>query len=433
MRNIILITKREYLTQVKKKSFILLTLFTPLLIILFGGIIGFIFKANETFSRIQVLDKSGMIAQHLKSTDRISYEIINEDNTQTIKSNLKKEETIDGILIIPALNEQGLSVLQKEIKLLVNKNIGYDNKDLISKDLNEIIQREKIKSLGLNEGQIKDIEKEISINVENINDKNNTDSDLSFKVKSFIGGVSMYVVFMFIILYGVRVMRSVLEEKNTRVVEVIISSVKPFELMAGKIFGVTLVAFTQFSIWITMVISANFLIGTELSTGTISQIPIMSNSTDKQEVIHNVFSVINEIDFPLLIVVFLLYFILGYIFYSSIYAAIGSAVDNETETQQFTLIGMIPLIISVYGSVSIINNPDGPIAFWLSIIPLTSPITMITRMPFGVPIWQIFLSLMLLVGAVVLMIFLASKIYRIGILTYGNKITWKELWKWIRQ
>ena len=228
-------------------------------------------------------------------------------------------------------------------------------------------------------------------------------------------------------------MRSVLEEKNTRVVEVIISSVKPFELMAGKIFGVTLVAFTQFSIWITMVISANFLIGTELSTGTISQIPIMSNSTDKQEAIHNIFSVINEIDFPLLIVVFLLYFILGYIFYSSIYAAIGSAVDNETETQQFTLIGMIPLIISVYGSVSIINNPDGPIAFWLSIIPLTSPIAMITRMPFGVPIWQIFLSLMLLVGAVVLMIFLASKIYRIGILTYGNKITWKELWKWIRQ
>ena len=178
MRNIILITKREYLTQVKKKSFILLTLFTPLLIILFGGIIGFIFKANETFSRIQVLDKSGMIAQHLKSTDRISYEIIKEDNTKTIKSNLKKEETIDGILILPALNEQGLSVLQKEIKLLVNKNIGYDNKDLISKDLNEIIQREKIKSLGLNEGQIKDIEKEISINVENINDKNNTDSDL---------------------------------------------------------------------------------------------------------------------------------------------------------------------------------------------------------------------------------------------------------------
>ena len=129
MRNIILITKREYLTQVKKKSFILLTLFTPLLIILFGGIIGFIFKANETFSRIQVLDKSGMIAQHLKSTDRISYEIINEDNTQTIKSNLKKEETIDGILIIPALNEQGLSVLQKEIKLLVNKNIGYDRSE----------------------------------------------------------------------------------------------------------------------------------------------------------------------------------------------------------------------------------------------------------------------------------------------------------------
>ena len=230
-------------------------------------------------------------------------------------------------------------------------------------------------------------------------------------------------------------MRSVLEEKNNRVVEIIISSVKPFELMMGKILGVTLVALTQFIVWIAMSVTAAIFLNTGF-TAMHKNIPAeqteMMKNMDFQQTATEISHVLLDMNYIGIIGVFVFFFLFGYIFYSSMYAAIGSAVDNETETQQFTMFAIVPLMLGLYGSFTIMNNPDGPMAFWLSIIPFTSPVAMIARIPFGVPLWEILLSIFLLIASTLLMVYIAAKIYRVGILMYGNKATLKEIWKWIR-
>ncbi len=298
-----------------------------------------------------------------------------------------------------------------------------------------MIKKEKIKKLGIAESQLDNLDKSFSLKTINVSENNKEDSDLAFGVKSVLSMLLMYVTFMFIIIYGVRVMRSVLEEKNNRVVEIIISSVKPFELMMGKILGVTMVALTQFVVWITMSVIGALVLNTGFSS-IPKNIPggneEMMSKFDLLQIGTQISHSLLELNFPLIIFVFIVFFLLGYIFYSSIYAAIGSAVDNETETQQFTLFAVLPLMVGMYGSFTFMNNPDGPLGFWLSIIPFTSPVAMIARIPYGVPTWQIALSITLLLGTTIFMIFLAGKIYRVGILMYGNKATLKEIWKWIK-
>ncbi|MCE3076541.1 ABC transporter permease [Chryseobacterium gwangjuense] len=435
MNNIFLITKREFLTQVKKKSFIILTLLAPILLIAFGAVIGLMFKANESHNIIEVVDNSGLFKNELKSTDKIEYKIIPAAEEQSKISTLKGNETLDGILILSQIHDGNYNEFQKNTRLIVNTKIGFDTKQRIISDLSNVIKKEKIKQLGIAETQIDDLDKGFSLKTINVSENNKEDSDLALGVKSVLSMLLMYVTFMFIIIYGVRVMRSVLEEKNNRVVEIIISSVKPFELMMGKILGVTLVALTQFIVWITMSVVGALVLNTGFSTMQ-KNIPggeeAMMSKLDVAQIATQVSHSLLELNFPLIIFVFIIFFLLGYIFYSSIYAAIGSAVDNETETQQFTLFAVLPLMLGMYGSFSFINNPDGPLGFWLSIIPFTSPVAMIARIPYGVPAWQIALSIALLLGTTIFMIFLAGKIYRVGILMYGNKATLKEIWKWIK-
>lgn len=437
MKNIFLITKREYLTQVKKKSFIILTLLAPVLMIGFGALIAFMFKANESSSTFNVVDKSGIFVGKLKSDESIKYVFVPRENERALTSTLKDMDGIEGLLIIPELYNNDFSSLEKDTKLLINKKIGFDTKLGVSEDLAKIIRQEKIKTLGISEDKIINLDKNFALNMQNVVDNKQADSDLDFGVKSGLSLVLMYAVFMFIIIYGVRVMRSVLEEKNNRVVEIIISSVKPFELMMGKILGVTFVALTQFSIWITMALLGAIFLNTGFSAMQ-SQIPgggesaEMIQKFDFKQTASEISHILLDMNFPLIIFVFIIFFLLGYIFYSSMYAAIGSAVDNETETQQFTLFAIIPLMIGMYGSFTIMNNPEGPLGFWLSIIPFTSPVAMIARIPFGVPAWQIALSMFLLLISTFLMIYIAAKIYRVGILMYGNKASAKEILKWIR-
>ncbi|SFJ10295.1 ABC-2 type transport system permease protein [Kaistella treverensis] len=437
MRNIFLITKREYLTQVKKKSFVILTLLGPVLMIGFGLLIAFMFKANESSSTFNVVDKSGLFVNKLKGNSQIKYVFVPAQNEKSLEATLKDMDGIEGLLVIPALQNNNYEQLQKDTKLLINKKIGFDTKTTVASDLAKIIRTEKIKTLGISESQMTDLEKNFELNTKNVVDNKSTDSDLSFGVKSGLALVLMYAVFMFIIIYGVRVMRSVLEEKNNRVVEIIISSVKPFELMMGKILGVTLVALTQFSIWITMAVLGAVFLNTGLSA-VKNQIPggeqsaEMIDKFDFKQTAGEISHILLDMNFPLIIAVFIIFFLLGYIFYSSMYAAIGSAVDNETETQQFTLFAIIPLMLGMYGSFTIMNNPEGPLGFWLSMIPFTSPVAMIARIPFGVPVWQILVSVLLLLLSTLLMVFIAAKVYRVGILMYGNKASAKELWKWIR-
>ena len=438
MKNILLIAKREFLTQVKKKSFVILTLLAPLMIVGFGALIALMFKANETTHSFNVIDKSGLFQNQLKSDENLKYVYVPEINEASLKATLKDMQGIDGLLIIPKLENNDFKKLEKSTKLLVNKKIGFETKNNIAIDLEKVIRSEKIKSLGLEETQIKNLDEGFKLNTENVVDKKDEDNDMVFGVKYGLSMVLMYATFMFIIIYGVRVMRSVLEEKNNRVVEIIISSVKPFELMMGKIIGVTGVALTQFIVWILMSVAAALFLNTgfgamkkNLPMGGEEAVAVASK-LDMQQMVTEISHTLLEMNFPLIIFVFIIFFLLGYIFYSAMYAAIGSAVDNETETQQFTLFAILPLMIGMYGSFTIMNNPEGPMAFWLSIIPFTSPVAMIARIPFGVPVWQIVLSIALLIGATLLMVFIASKIYKVGILMYGNKATLKELWKWIK-
>ncbi len=435
MNNIFLITKREFLTQVKKKSFIILTILAPILLVAFGAAIGLMFKANESHSVIEVVDKSGLFTHKLKSSDQLKYIFVSAADEKSKINNLKGNESLDGILVLPELKNKNFDDLQKNTRLVINNKIGFDTKQKIVSDINEVIKKEKIKQLGIAETQLINLDKSFTLKTINVSENNKEDSDLAFGVKSGLSILLMYVTFMFIIIYGVRVMRSVLEEKNNRVVEIIISSVKPFELMMGKILGVTLVALTQFVVWITMSVIGALVLNTGFSS-IQKNIPggneELANKLDVTQIATQVSHSLLELNFPLIIFVFIVFFLLGYIFYSSIYAAIGSAVDNETETQQFTLFAILPLMLGMYGSFSLMNNPDGPLGFWLSIIPFTSPVAMIARIPFGVPAWQIALSIALLLGTTIFMIFLAGKIYRVGILMYGNKATLKELWKWIK-
>lgn len=435
MNNIFLITKREFLTQVKKKSFIILTILAPILLVAFGAVIGLMFKANESHSVIEVVDKSGLFTHQLKSSEQLKYIFVSAADEKSKINNLKTNESLDGILVLPELKNKNFDDLQKNTRLVINNKIGFDTKQKIVSDINEVIKKEKIKQLGIAETQLINLDKSFTLKTINVSENNKEDSDLAFGVKSGLSILLMYVTFMFIIIYGVRVMRSVLEEKNNRVVEIIISSVKPFELMMGKILGVTLVALTQFVVWIAMSVIGALILNTGFSS-IQKNIPggneELANKLDVTQIATQVSHSLLELNFPLIIFVFIVFFLLGYIFYSSIYAAIGSAVDNETETQQFTLFAILPLMLGMYGSFSLMNNPDGPLGFWLSIIPFTSPVAMIARIPFGVPAWQIALSIALLLGTTIFMIFLAGKIYRVGILMYGNKATLKELWKWIK-
>lgn len=432
MKNIIIIAKREFLTQVKKKSFFILTLLAPLLAIAFGGVVGYIFQANKTSYTINVADKSGTFTGKLLSNEEIKYQFVNPNSAEQLKSALKDMPDTDGLLVIAPF-QGDFEVLQKETLLFVNKKIGYEIQQSIVADLSKVLKEEKIKQLGISENEIKNLDKNFNLDIQNIVDGNEADTGLSFGIKSALSMVLMYMVFMFIIIYGVRVMRSVLEEKNNRVVEIIISSVKPFELMMGKIIGVTGVALTQFSIWIAMALVSLLFLNQSFPTGNQLPTSPVLEEMNLQEMVGEVLQIVWGMNLAYIFIVFLLFFIIGYLFYSSIYSAIGSAVDNETETQQFTFIALAPLMVAVYGSFGIISNPEGPMAFWLSMVPFTSPVVMVARMPFGVPLWEVLLSLAVLVCSMLFMVYVASKIYRIGILMRGNKASLKEIWKWIKE
>ena len=418
MKNIILIAKREFFTQVKKKSFIILTLLTPLLIIVFGGVVSLMFQANETQMQISVIDKSGLFKDKLKSDENIRYVFSSEETEKSLIKALETTEEMNGVMIIP---KKEIHELENSIEILTNKNLSNEARKNIAGNISEIIKAEKINALGISTAQIEDLNKGVNLHVVNILEKEKKQDSFLVGVKSGLSMFLMYCVFTFIMMYGIRVMRSVLEEKNNRVVEILISSVKPFELMMGKILGVTGVALVQFGVWVVMIFASVMTLGS-------SNVGMVSGVAEVQMVL----SALSQINYGLILFVFVTYFLLGYLFYSAMYAAIGSAVDNETETQQFTLFAILPMMLGFYGSITIMNNPDGPMSFWLSMIPFTSPIAMLARIPFDVPVWELALSIGILLVSTLGMVFIASKIYRVGILMYGNKVTLKELWKWLK-
>ncbi|WP_313376318.1 ABC transporter permease [Chishuiella sp.] len=435
MKNIFLIAQRDFLSQVKNKAFIIMTFLSPLLVAGAGAVIFFLSSANNSeVKNIAIIDESSAFVTSFKSSKQMMFSIYTPQELQSIKDTLKDSKYLNAILHIPKIVNDDYSSIEKNTELITNGNLGITDREKLSSIISDKIQKEKQLKLGINQEALDATKARVKLNVFNISDgKQDKGMELKIALSMFL----TYIIFMFVMIYGVKVMRSVVEEKNNRVVEIIISSVKPFELMMGKILGTTMVAVTQFAIWIGMTMNLLILFPTiaasrmDMSQQMLNQAEVTDIHPDTMQKITEISEVLLTFNYPLIIFSFIAYFILGYLFYSSIFAAIGSAVDNDTDTQQFTYFPLIPMMIGLYGSMTTFQNPDGPVAFWLSMIPLTSPISMITRIPFDVPMWQLALSLIILLFSAIFMVYVAAKIYRIGILIYGKKPTIKEMIKWI--
>lgn len=435
MKNIFLVASREFFSQVKNKAFIIMTIISPLLIVGAGGVVFWLSATNNSeVKTIAVVDESAKFITSFKSNERLIYNFYTPQEAQSIKDTLSGSEYISALLEIPANTDGNFKTIENQTKLSSNGNLGITNREEIESIISTKIEEYRLKNSGINQQQLKDAKSSVELNVYNVKEGK---EDRGVELKVALSGALTYIIFMFIMIYGVKVMRSIVEEKNNRVVEIIISSVKPFQLMMGKILGTTMVAVTQFAIWISMTLGLLILFPAiassrmQMANEVINQSNAMESNPEMMQLIAETSEVLLTFNYPLIIFTFITYFILGYLFYSSIFAAIGSAVDNDTDTQQFTYFPLIPMMIGLYGSFSTIQNPDGPVAFWLSMIPFTSPISMITRIPFDIPIWELVLSMVILLISTIGMIFLASKIYRIGILIYGKKPTVKEILKWM--
>ena len=309
----------------------------------------------------------------------------------------------------------------------------------ISSVMEKEIKDQKLMAKGVDPEIVSAVKTDVNLSVMRM-DKKGNEKETFTEVQFALGIVLAMLVYGFIIFFGGQVMQGVSEEKTNRIIEVIISSVKPFQLMMGKIIGVSLVALTQFVLWIvlTLVLFLGFsaYLGISnpemLSQGTVMAQEITSNDIMSNENVQSILQIVHSIDFGTIIMTFLIFFILGYLLYATLFAAIGSLVDNNTDSQQFTLPVTVPLLIAFFSTFYIPNNPDSSLSLWLSMIPFTSPLSMMVRIPFGVPIWQIVVSVLLLAGTFVLMTWIAAKIYRTGILMYGKKLSYKEIFKWLK-
>ena len=434
MNKILLIIQREYLSRVKKKSFIVMTFLVPVMFIGMIALIAFISVKQNDFSdkkKIEVADESGRFIGKLKSDNTVAYTAA-KDNA-TAKSSFIKDG-YDYLLYIPAS--------MTGIQLLGEKKAGPMTSGKIEDELMNIIRAQRLAEAGIDSAVLAKAQRSVSIASMQVTE--NGVKDAHAWVAYGVGFLCAFLIYLSLFIYGTQVMRGVIEEKVSRIVEVIISSVKPFQLMLGKIIGVGMVGLTQFILWIAISIGLSMAGGTALmktgmkaKTEQISQ--MQHTSVDGTAVTANpaaddmtgVMQDIAGIPVAYTLGCFLFYFLFGYLLYSAIFAAVGSAVDNETETQQFMLPITLPLIFTFALAQSfIINNPDSSLSVWLSMIPFTSPIAMMIRIPFGVPAWQLALSMLFMVLGFLFTTWVAARIYRVGILMYGKKDSYKELAKW---
>lgn len=412
---------REFKARIRNKSFVVMTFMSPLLAVFMVFLISYLSKVNtEERKEIAVFDPSGKLQEILFDTEAVTYHFLKTQSVEESKSQVVSNKQY-GLIYFKNIPDS-----EPSITFYTDNSPGPMLLSSIETKVSDYFWREGLKKQGIDPDIFQKKQHEITLDVQNFSGRK-TSKRASY-VKMFFGGASGYLIMMFIVIYGNMVMRSVIEEKTNRIVEIIISSVKPFYLMLGKIIGTSLAGLLQFTIWIVIgFILMNFL-GVFINNSNAQAIET-AQTLDLQGLLQSVL----DLPLGLMIVAFFLYFIGGYFLYSAIYAAIGAAVDNETDTQQFLLPILLPLILGVYvGFVTVFENPHGSVATIFSIFPLTSPIVMLMRIPFGVPWWQIVLSLSLLFVTFILVVWFAGKIYRIGILMYGKKPTYKELFKWLK-
>lgn len=438
MNKIKLIIQREYLTRVRKKSFLLTTFLVPLFFIgMYVGVILLTKKSfEETHAYVYIVDDTKEVMDKLNSSKSVTYIKENQELQQQIES-LSKEDNKMSILHIPA----DFFDLEK-VDFLSNDKPSISIEAEIKDSLNNIIKDKKYETYGISKDVRRTIKSNVSIVSKEIKDGGTTEESNTAIAMAIALSLSI-LVYISLFLYGSQVMRGIIEEKSNRIIEVIISSVKPFELMVGKIIGIGLVGLTQFALWIIVSISLVTIVGSSLvsreeftSHLMESQGQNMNNAeveTFSSESLAEVFQLLQQVNFGEIILCFLIFFLGGYLIYSALFAAVGSAVDSETEASQFTMPITMPLLLTYALSFGVlINNPHGTVATWLSFIPFTSPIAMLVRIPFGVPTWQIVVSSLLLIAGFVLTTWIAARIYRVGILMYGKKASYKELIKWFK-
>ncbi len=445
MNKIKLIIRREYLTRVRKKSFIIMTVLGPVLMAALFIVPVWLAMNDEDEADILVIDDSFLFTDRMTDTETIHFHFP-KDGLDSAKARVVASEDFDAVLHI----HKRIMTTPSGVQLIYDRQPGINVIRYIENILENDIEKWKLAKSGIKQSTIEAAKTHINLvtkKIDEIGEESRSNTELSMVVGLFSG----ILIYMFIFLYGVQVMRGVIEEKTSRIIEVIISSVKPFQLMMGKIIGIALVGLTQFLLWIilsTMLISVGKTFVEqkfakddpgvnleEVMSGSQMLAPEMENADAvemNQEAIDEIFESINQIDFTVILGSFLFYFLGGYLIYSALFAAVGSAVDNEADTQQFMLPITIPIIFSFIMAQVVINNPESPMSFWLSVIPFTSPIIMMVRIPFGVPYWELGLSMVLLVLGFIGTTWLAGRIYRTGILMYGKKITYRELWKWLR-
>ena len=419
MHKILLIIKREYLTKVRKKTFILSTVLLPVvyLALIFGS--GYLSGKGGKQLKIAVIDSSGFFDQQkITAENKLDSSVVlyHVNNTPSELLTTLDKTDYDGFVVIPANTdwEKGLN----NLPLQANRTIAVETAFAIQKRLNNVWTGVKNEKLGIDESKKKIMEASIvTISPVNIKDKNANSG-----IATVIGIVSGFLIYIILMIYGSQVMMGVMEEKTNRIAEVIVSSVKPFQLMLGKILGIGLVAFTQILIWISFIL-------------IIYNVSNIGNTSSVSGVVGQIQNVFTSTNVPLVLFFFTFYLMGGFFFYSSLFAAVGSAVNEDMrEAQSLTLPMMMPIIFSMAIIGAVLKDPTGPIAVWGSIIPLSSPIIMMARIPFGVPgtvpWWQLGLSMTMLIAGFIFTTWFAGKIYRTGILMYGKKPSWKEMIKW---
>ncbi|AWG23499.1 ABC transporter permease [Flavobacterium faecale] len=437
MSIISLIIKREFISKVRNKSFIVMTFLSPLLFVGITVFISYLSSMKSDTKQIAIHDPSGVFVKELVAQNQEEAEYKYVDLTPIPVEYLRDSianQSYEGLLLIP--NTTDATSLETKIQLIANTSPSIALIEKVQNVIGKKITQLNLEKAHLDTLAIKKAQSTVVLSLAKSSGEE-TIKGLN-EIKIFIGGAFGYLVMMFIIMYGNMVMRSVIEEKTNRIIEIIISSVKPFQLMIGKIIGTSLAGILQFMIWAVIGLSimtfASYFFG--VNVGPTARLTPEMMTAEQSQMMTTVQMYIKELwNLPIasILLGFIVYFIGGYFLYSSFYAAIGAAVDNQTDSQQFLLPIIIPLMLSVYiGFFSVVHDPQGTIAVVFSMIPLTSPIVMLMRIPFGVPLWQIVVSVSILFGTFFGVVWFAAKIYRVGILMYGKKPSWKELYRWLK-
>jgi len=435
MNKILLIIQREYITRVLKKSFWISSLLAPVLITAIYAIPIWLAMKDKEVKRVEILDSSGL----WKKSDLVDKElefVFTSGKEQELKMAFASKG-FDAFVSIP----EDVLVNPKGVHIYSAKNIGMSLKQSVEKLIQNKVRQELLLKAGISSQIYESTQVDIDSKTITVSTDGKETSSSSGGAM-ILAGIMGFVLYITLLLYGSQVMNGVIEEKSSRIIEVIISSVKPYQLLLGKIIGVGLVGLTQFLLWIVLTIGLTQITGKfygEKVQNNLAQIQKIDSEkqsdviskVDEESPMSEVSKVLESTNIPMIIAAFLFYFFVGYMLYSSLFAAIGSAVESATEAQQFTFIVMVPIILSFLMAQYTIQDPDSNIAFWASMIPFTSPINMMVRLPYGVPGWELILSMTLLVLGFLGCSWVSARIYRVGILMYGKKVTWKELGKWL--